>query len=224
MSRKIYLSPSILAADFSRLGEEIQKALEAGADMIHFDVMDGVFVPNISFGIPVIESLRKSISAVFDVHLMISEPEKYIKDFAKAGGDILTFHIEATSHAHRVISMIKDEGKKVGVAVNPATPILMIKDILDQIDVLLVMSVNPGFSGQRFIPSVLKKIKEAHLLKVEGGHNFLIEVDGGLNLENSSEVITAGADILVLGAYTFTGNITENIKKIKKTIEKTIGK
>ncbi len=213
--KSIFISPSILAADFSCLGDEVRKVLELGADMIHFDVMDGVFVPNISFGIPVVESLRKKFDNVFfDVHLMIVEPERYVLDFVKAGGNLITFHIEATRHPHRVIEAIKKSGAKVGVALNPGTPIIFLKELFDILDVVLVMSVNPGFYGQEFISSSLKKISELDIIRRENGFNFLIGVDGGLNEENVEKVISAGANILVFGAFLFKGDTQKNFQTV----------
>jgi ribulose-phosphate 3-epimerase len=213
--KSVFISPSILAADFSRLGDEVSKVLELGADMIHFDVMDGVFVPNLSLGIPVVESLRKRFENVFfDVHLMIVEPERYVLDFVKAGGNLITFHIEATRHPHRVIEMIKKAGAKAGVALNPGTPVIFLKEIFDILDAVLVMSVNPGFYGQSFIPSSLKKISELDVIRKENGFDFLIEVDGGLNEKNVERVISAGANILVFGAFLFKGATTENFRYI----------
>ncbi len=214
-NKSVFISPSILAADFSCLVDEVGKVLELGADMIHFDVMDGVFVPNISFGIPVVESLRKRFDNVFfDVHLMIVEPERYVLDFVKAGGNLITFHIESTRHPHRVIENIKKTGAKVGVALNPGTPVILLKEIFDILDVVLVMSVNPGFYGQSFISSSLKKISELDVVRKENGFDFLIEVDGGLNEKNVEKVILAGANILVFGAFLFKGTTTENFKFI----------
>lgn len=205
------IAPSLLAANFCELEKELKLVKEAGAKYIHLDVMDGSFVPNISFGLPVIESIRKVSDLVFDVHLMIEKPEKYIDDFVKAGADIITFHIEATKHAHSVIQQIKKHNIKAGIAINPATSVELIKPIIDDVDMVLVMTVNPGFGGQKFIPSTLQKIKEVRTLKP----NIDIEVDGGINNETAKLVLEAGANILVAGSYIFNGDYKERIKSLK---------
>jgi ribulose-phosphate 3-epimerase len=196
----IKLAPSILSANFANLEEEIKKVERGGADWIHVDVMDGHFVPNVTIGPPVIASIRKITGLPFDVHLMIESAEKYIGEFAKAGSDIITVHWEASIHLHRTIEEIKQLGLKAGVSINPATPVSFLQNILDDVDLVLLMSVNPGFGGQKFIPGVLKKIEELNRIKYEGGYKFDIEVDGGINLGNASEVIKAGATVLVAGS------------------------
>ena len=207
------IAPSILSADFSRLGEEVRRVEEAGADWIHVDVMDGAFVPNITVGPFILEAVRKVTSLPLDVHLMIERPEQYISEFADAGADVITVHFEACTHLHRTIQAIKEKGKKAGVSVNPATPLVSIKYVLGDIDLLLIMSVNPGFGGQRFIPSALEKIKKARQMVDKIGANVSIEVDGGVKLENIGEVASAGADIFVSGSGVF------GTKDYKKTIE-----
>ncbi len=199
----IKLAPSLLSADFSNLGSEIRKAETGGADWIHIDIMDGHFVPNLTIGPPVIESLRRVTALPFDVHLMIEEPERYIEEFAKAGADIITVHQEASCHLHRIVQNIKGFGIKAGVSINPATPVGLLEDILEELDLVLVMSVNPGFSGQRFIPRSLDKIRQLDGMKREYRLKYLIEVDGGINLENAVEVIRAGADVLVAGSAVY---------------------
>ena len=210
--KKIKISPSILSADFSQLGNEIKRLEEAGADMIHVDVMDGHFVPNLTIGPPVIKSLRKYTNLIFDVHLMISPVHKYIKDFADAGANIITIHPEATENLKESINLIRSLNKKVGVSLNPDSKIDLIKDILEDIDLVLIMSVHPGFGGQKFIPDVIKKIEKLKLIKNEKNFNFDIEVDGGINFENSKSVIEAGANILVSGTTIFKSN-NGDIKK-----------
>ena len=213
--KKILISPSILAGDFSQLGKDIQKLENAGADMIHVDVMDGHFVPNITIGPPVIKSLRKYTDLPFDVHLMISPVHKYIEDFSKAGSDIITIHPEATENVKDSIDLIKSLGKKVGLSLNPDTPIDAIKKYLDQIDLVLVMTVYPGFGGQKFISKVLNKIKNLKNIKDENKFRFDIEVDGGVNFENNKLAIEAGANILVSGTTIFKNNDGD----IKKNID-----
>jgi ribulose-phosphate 3-epimerase len=217
--KKIKISPSILSADFSQLGNEIKKLEDGGADLIHVDVMDGHFVPNLTIGPPVIKTLRKYTKLPFDVHLMISPVHKYIKDFSDAGADIITFHPEATENIKETISLIKSLKKIVGVSLNPNTEIDIIKSNLKDIDLVLVMSVYPGFGGQKFIPDVLKKIKTLKEIKVKNNYIFDIEVDGGINFSNSKDVLNAGANILVSGTTIFKeneGNIKKNIETLKK--------
>tara|TARA_B100001939_G_scaffold193088_1_gene165983 strand:- start:3366 stop:4025 length:660 start_codon:yes stop_codon:yes gene_type:complete len=216
---KIKISPSILSADFSQLGNEIKKLEDGGADLIHVDVMDGHFVPNLTIGPPVIKTLRKYTKLPFDVHLMISPVHKYIKDFSDAGADIITFHPEATENIEETISLIKSLKKIVGVSLNPNTEIDIIKSNLKDIDLVLVMSVYPGFGGQKFIPDVLKKIKTLKEIKDKNNYSFDIEVDGGINFSNSKDVLNAGANILVSGTTIFKeneGNIKKNIETLKK--------
>lgn len=214
--RIIKLAPSILSADFSKLGEEVREIDHAGADYIHIDVMDGIFVPSISFGLPVISSIRKVTQKPFDVHLMIEEPVRYIKEFVKAGADIITVHAEACKHLNRTIQTIKEEGIKAGVVLNPSTPLSELDYILDYVDMVLLMSVNPGFGGQAYIKNVTGKIRNLRKILNERKQNIEIEVDGGINLSNVSEVIAAGADVLVAGSAVFNGNKDENIKKFMR--------
>ena len=216
--KKIQISPSILSGDFSQLGKEIKRLEEGGADMIHVDVMDGHFVPNLTIGPPVIKSLRKYTDLIFDVHLMISPVHKYIKDYADAGADIITIHPEATDNLKDSINLIKSLNKKVGVSLNPDTKIDVIKEFLNDIDLILIMSVHPGFGGQKFIPNVVNKIKDLKYIKEKNKLNFDIEVDGGINFENSKSVINAGANILVSGTTIFksnNGDIKKNIDILK---------
>ena len=216
--KKIQISPSILSADFSQLGAEIKRLEDGGADMIHVDVMDGHFVPNLTIGPPVIKALKKHCSLQFDVHLMISPVHKYIEAYANAGADIITIHPEATNNLKESIFKIKDLNKKVGVSLNPDSKIDLIKNLLDQIDLVLIMSVNPGFGGQKFMPEVFEKIKELKKIQTEKNINFDIEIDGGINFENCKAAIEAGANILVSGTTVFksnNGDIKKNINLLK---------
>ena len=216
--KKIQISPSILSADFSQLGNEIKRLEEGGADLIHVDVMDGHFVPNLTIGPPVIKALKKNCSIKFDVHLMISPVHKYIDAYADAGADIITIHPEATDDLSASIKKIKDLGKKVGVSLNPETKVSIIKDHLGQIDLVLIMSVNPGFGGQKFMPEVLNKIKELKNIQKEKNLDFDIEIDGGIDFENSKMASEAGANILVSGTTIFksnNGDIKKNIDLLK---------
>jgi ribulose-phosphate 3-epimerase len=216
--KKIQISPSILSADFSQLGKEIKRLEEAGADLIHVDVMDGHFVPNLTIGPPVIKALKKNCSIKFDVHLMISPVHKYIEAYSDAGADIITIHPEATEDLSASISKIKELKKKVGLSLNPETKVSVIKDYLKQIDLVLIMSVNPGFGGQKFMPKVLDKIKELKNIQKSQNIDFDIEIDGGINFENSKIAIEAGANILVSGTTIFksnNGDIKKNIDLLK---------
>ena len=216
--KKIQISPSILAADFSQLGSEIKRLEKGGADMIHVDVMDGHFVPNLTIGPPVIKALRKNSSLKFDVHLMISPVHEYISSYADAGADIITIHPEATANLEASILKIKQLNKKVGLSLNPGTKIDIIKNFLDKIDLVLIMSVNPGFGGQEFMPEVLEKIKELKKIQTEKNINFDIEIDGGINFDNCRMAIEAGANILVSGTTVFksnNGDIEKNINLLK---------
>jgi len=216
--KKIQISPSILSADFSQLGNEIRRLEEGGADMIHVDVMDGHFVPNLTIGPPVIKALKKKSSILFDVHLMISPVHKYIEAYSDAGADIITIHPEATDDLEASISKIKKLSKKVGVSLNPETKIDTIINFLKQIDLVLIMSVNPGFGGQKFMPEVLDKVRNLNKIKNEKELKFDIEIDGGINFENSKKAIEAGANILVSGTTIFksnNGDIKKNIELLK---------
>lgn len=211
MSKKIIVAPSLLAADFSKLREEIQEVESYGAEYLHLDVMDGNFVPNISFGAPVISSIRKHSNLVFDVHLMVENPDRFIKDMVDAGADVITVHTEATKHLNRTIQLIKSYGKKVGVALNPSTPLDVIKYDLKDIDMVLIMTVNPGFGGQAFIEGMLQKIRDLRSIDP----NIDIQVDGGINNKTSKLVKEAGANILVAGSYLFKGDYKQKIESLR---------
>ena len=218
MSSRVKISPSILSADFSKLGEEIIKLEKAGADYIHIDVMDGHFVPNITIGPEVIKKLRSTTKIPFDVHLMISPVDNFIKDFAEAGADIITIHPEATKDLKNTISMIKKLNKKVGVSLNPKSPISLVENVLDSIDLVLIMSVNPGFGGQKFIIETLEKLKNLKSIINKKKFSTLLEIDGGINFENYKMAIDAGADILVSGTTIFksnNGDIKKNIESLR---------
>ncbi|WP_305767767.1 ribulose-phosphate 3-epimerase [Candidatus Epulonipiscium viviparus] len=209
----VHLAPSILAADFSNLGQDIATAQNAGVQYFHLDVMDGHFVPNISFGTPVIQSIAPHIYGIMDIHLMVTNPEKYIEEYIQLGANIITVHYETCTHLNRIIDMIKQGGAQAGVSINPATPVAALVDIVHCVDMILVMSVNPGFGGQSFIPHTLKKIRQVR----EMAPNVLIEVDGGITLANVNEVIKAGANLIVAGSSVFEKEkISENVKKFYK--------
>jgi len=213
----IEIAPSILAADFASLGEEIRAVERGGANLLHVDVMDGHFVPNISIGVPVVESLRKATRLPLDVHLMIENPERYIQPFSEAGADMISVHQEATYHLDRVLAMIREHGCRPGAVINPATPVSALSEVLDSVDYVLVMSVNPGFGGQKFIPGALEKIRRLKEIRERYNHSFRIEVDGGLGPENVMAVVRAGAEILVAGTSIFhTPDPAEAVRAMKQ--------
>lgn len=212
----VKIAPSILSADFSKLGEEIERIDKGGADFIHIDVMDGCFVPNISLGLPVIKSIRNRTDKIFDVHLMINNPSNYIDDFIEAGADIITVHYEADKHIDRTINYIKSKGKKAAISLNPGTPTSVLKDLIQNLDMVLIMSVNPGFGGQKFIPYCLDKIREIKELSNKVNPSMLIEVDGGVDKTNVKEIIEAGANVIVAGSAVFNGGeISDNINALR---------
>ena len=217
MTYPIEIAPSILAADFASLGEEIRAVERGGANLLHVDVMDGHFVPNISIGVPVVESLRKATRLPLDVHLMIENPERYIQPFSEAGADMISVHQEATFHLDRVLAMIREHGCRPGAVINPATPVSALSEVLESVDYVLVMSVNPGFGGQKFIPGALEKIRRLKEIRERYNHSFRIEVDGGLGPENVMDVVRAGAEILVAGTSIFhTPDPAEAVRALKQ--------
>src|SRR6056297_2484693 len=213
----VNFAPSILSSDFSQLKNEVESV--KSAKYLHLDIMDGRFVPNITYGPLVIEAIRPYSKQIFDTHLMIVEPEKYIEDFAEAGSDIITVHVEATDHIHRAIQMIKSTGCKAGVSLNPATSLSTIENIIDDLDLILIMSVNPGFGGQKFIPQILDKVKRLTKMIQKSNTETLIEIDGGINFDNVKEIADAGVDIIVSGSAIFKGNPEENLNKFRKKLE-----
>ena len=213
------LAPSILSADFSILGEQVRLLDESGAQYVHIDVMDGMFVPSISFGLPVIKTLRPVTDRIFDVHLMIGQPERYIDDFVDAGADLITVHAEATTHLDRTIHAIRDRGVLAAAALNPATPLSVLDYILPELDMVLLMSVNPGFGGQKYIPYTSQKLKDLREMIRKTGQQIDVEVDGGVNLANVREIMDAGANIIVAGSAVFRGDISRNVGAFLKIME-----
>lgn len=212
------LSPSILAADFSNLGSDIKKVEEAGAQYLHIDVMDGAFVPSISFGFPIINSIRKKSNLKFDVHLMIEDPDRYIDEFVAAGADLITVHAEACKHLNRTLAHIREKGVKCGVALNPSTSLDCLKYVYNYVDMILIMSVNPGFGGQKFIPETLDKLKEVRSIINEKGLNIDVEVDGGVDQKNVGTILNAGANVIVAGTAVFRGDIADNVHRFAEVM------
>ncbi len=212
------LSPSILAADFNILGEQIAAVKEGGAEFLHFDVMDGLFVPSISFGVPVLESIRKKTDLFLDVHLMVHEPVRYVQAFADAGADLINVHYEACEDLPATLEAVRKTGKKVGITIKPATPVSVLKDYVEKVDLILMMSVEPGFGGQLFIPGTMDRLKELRTLIDKSSRKPLLEVDGGITLQNVSEVLEAGADTIVAGSAVFRGDVTSNVKAFQKLL------
>jgi ribulose-phosphate 3-epimerase len=216
MNSPVEIAPSILAADFSRLGDEIQAVERGGAGILHVDVMDGHFVPNITIGVPVVASLRKATSLLLDVHLMIEAPDRYVEAFAEAGADMISVHQEAAPHLHRVLASIREMDVEAGVVINPATPVSTLTEVLPLVDYVLVMSVNPGFGGQKFIPGAYDKIRQLKALRSSQGYGYRIEVDGGVDAGNAAELVRAGAEILVAGTAVFhTGDAAEAVRQLR---------
>lgn len=213
------LAPSILSADFGILGQQLKAIGEAGAKYVHIDVLDGMFAPNISFGMPVIASIRPYSDKVFDVHMMVQEPGRYVKEVAEAGADIITVHAEACTHLDRVVAQIRECGKEAGVVLNPATPLSVLDYVLPQLKMVLLMSVNPGYGGQSYIPYVTEKIRDLRRMITKRGLNVDIEVDGGVKLSNAAKLLEAGANVLVAGSAVFSGNIEENVRKFMAILE-----
>jgi ribulose-phosphate 3-epimerase len=214
------LAPSLLSADFSKLGEEIALIEKSGADFVHLDVMDGIYVPNITFGAPVIKKIRETTKLPFDVHLMVDRPERFIDDFADAGSDIITVHPEASIHLHRTLQSIRERGVKAGVSLNPSTPLNVLEHIMDDVDLILIMSVNPGFGGQSYIPAMTEKIKSLRNMILKSGNDIILEVDGGIKLDNAREIIEAGADLIVVGSGIFGAqDVIKRIEEFKEIID-----
>jgi ribulose-phosphate 3-epimerase len=216
----VIISPSVLSCDFANIQRDVEMINNSEADWFHIDVMDGVFVPNISFGFPVIQAIKKHATKPLDVHIMIENPDAYIEEFKKCGADILTFHYEASRHVHRTIQSIKNHGMKAGIALNPHTPVSLLKDVLADLDLVLIMSVNPGFGGQKFIPNAIQKVKDLKKMILENNSSCLIEIDGGVNIETGKQLVEAGADALVAGSFIFNSeNPASTISEMKKLLK-----
>ncbi len=213
------LAPSLLSANYMAMGEDLKTIRRAGGRQVHVDIMDGRFVPSINFGIPLVGALRKETDLILDVHLMVEDPDRYVEEFARAGADIITVHAEACTHLHRTIQHIKSMGKRAGAALNPATPAAALSCVLEDLDLVLVMSVNPGFGGQKYIPYSTEKLKELKEIRKKRGLSFDIEVDGGVNLANAKKIMAAGANMLVAGSAVFSGNLEDNIRQFLTCME-----